>query len=265
MSNRTEPPPATIIIPLRVQDDTYLDRCVRSALDQTIACEVIVVHAADTPERNLNALRKLQQDAPSLKVMIEERANFAAAFNTGIKHATADRIGFLLSDDWLEPTTVEDCIDRDADIVSTDIQFYAPDGLTKLDLRKLHTAEWYETLPTLMDKADYLSFFYLFRKACLEAVGGVDETVGQTGPDDLDLIWSLLEIGASVSMVEKKLYNYRDHDGDRLTLRNPDQQIADLKKILDKHNIVEPERGRVIRQHAMWFGKTLRQVVQERA
>ncbi|MCP4327586.1 MAG: glycosyltransferase family 2 protein [Alphaproteobacteria bacterium] len=264
MSERTGPPRATIIIPLRRQSDVYLGHCVRSALAQTITSEVIVVVAANTPERNLATLQRIQDDAPALRIIVRERDSFADAFNTGIKTAAADRIGFLLSDDWLDPTAVEECIRRDADIVSTDIEFYAADGSTKLELRPPHTAEKYASLTTLLAKASFLSYFYLFKKPCLKAVGGVDETAGLTGPDDLDLIWSLLEHGATVSVVEKKLYNCRDHDGERLTLRDRDLQIADLKKILDKHSIVEPERERIVRHHARWYGRTLLEVVQER-
>ena len=85
-------------------------------------------------------------------------------------------------------------------------------------------------------------------------MGGVDEQVGLTGPDDFDMIWTLLERGASVSIVPAQLYNYRDHGGERLTLRSVEAQVGDLRKILDKHGVHGEERARIIAWHSASYG-----------
>jgi len=85
-------------------------------------------------------------------------------------------------------------------------------------------------------------------------VGGVDEQVGLTGPDDFDMIWTLLERGASVSIVGEQLYNYRDHSGERLTLRGAQAQIDDLQKILDKHGVHGEERAQILAWHSVAYG-----------
>ena len=75
-------------------------------------------------------------------------------------------------------------------------------------------------------------------------MGGVDATIGQTGPDDYDLLWTLLEYGASVSIVEESLYCYRDHaQAWRLSLKPAGEQTENLKKILSKHQYPEELRG----------------------
>ena len=65
----------------------------------------------------------------------------------------------------------------------------------------------------------------LSEKRALLNVGGVDEHVGLTGCDDYDLIWTMLERGATVHVLERPLYNYRDHGEERLTLRSREAQI----------------------------------------
>jgi glycosyltransferase involved in cell wall biosynthesis len=252
--------PATIVVPLRRQEDSYLVQCVRSALDQTVACEVIVVHAVETPPRSLRILQRLQIDAPLLRVVPEMRPGFAAALNTGIELAPP-RIGTLLSDDRLAPTAIEESLSRAADVVSTDIEIYDAAGRQKLGLRRPISTARFESLDRLRDKASYLTHFFVFTK---EALVAVDEQIGLTGADDFDMIWSLLEIGATVSIVEKKLYHCRDHPGERLTLRDRTIQVRDLEKAYAKHGVTGAECRREIERHAHWFGRTVLTAAQER-
>jgi hypothetical protein len=163
----------------------------------------------------------------------------------------------------LEPTTVEECLSHDADIVSTDKTRIDADGAPLRIPREPRTARAYDRLVRNVDKADFLTHFFLFKKAALLSVGGVDEQVGLTGADDFDLIWSLLDAGATVALVDKKLYVSRDHAGERLTLRDPALQVRDLEKILDKHGVTGSEREILIEDHAHWFGKTLQTASQE--
>ena len=153
---------------------------------------------------------------------------FAGAINCGIRRASTDRIGFLLSDDWLESRAVELCLAHDTDIVSTGHTEYLADGVTKLpDVSRPRRKGVFDRLYTLEEKARYLKHFFLFRKAKLLEVGGLDESLGDLpGIDDYDLIWTLLEHDAGVAIVETSLYNYRDHDGERLTLRDAGQATA---------------------------------------
>src|SRR5580698_2199396 len=118
--------------------------------------------------------------------------------------------------------------------------------------------------PTLERKARYLQHFFLFRKTKLNEVGGADESLGDfPGIDDFDMIWVLLEHGATVAIVERQLYNYRDHSGDRLTLRSREEATAVLGRILDKHAVIDPERAKVLREHSIWYGRPLHVVFEE--
>lgn len=251
---------ASIVIPLRKQTDNWLKQCVESALMQTVKCDVVVVTSPVTPESNRSILERLQKQFSDLRVIEREpHMRFAAALNLGIRNATADRIAFLLSDDWLQRKAVETCLRHDADIVSTSRRFYAADGATELkQLRVVHTVSRWGKLHDDAARAKFLGYFFLFRRAALARAGGVDETLGDSpGIDDFDLIWTMLERRSSVAIVEERLYNVRDHAGERLTTRNGDEMLATFERILDKHRVVGEERERMVREDSRWFGRTI--------
>jgi GT2 family glycosyltransferase len=257
-------PVATIVVPVLRQRADWLRRCIRSACRQSVPCEVVVVTAAATPTGTLAVLAALRTREASLVVLSEHRPGFAAAINTGIQAANSERVGLLLSDDWLDPVAAESCLPHATDLVSTGLRVYAADGVTELtDLGRSPSQAAFERRPTIETKAAYLEHFFLFRRSALLAVGGVDESIGCTGADDYDLIWTLLEHGASVTVLPDRLYNYRDHAGERLTLREATAQVADLEKILDKHGVHGADREVLLKDHAWWFGRPVQVAARE--
>jgi hypothetical protein len=117
-----------------------------------------------------------------------------------------------------------------------------------------------------VDRATFLSHFFLIRKAALERTGGVDEKIGNTpGVDDFDLIWCMLEHGASVGIVAESLYHYRDHDDLRLTRRDRAEMLATFERILDKHSLSGRERRRILAIHSPWFGSSMQARYEELA
>jgi len=255
-------PAASIVIPVLRQSDAWLERSVRSGLDQTAPSEVVVVTAPATPPRTRAVLARLAAEVGPRLVVLEAPPGFARALNRGFRAARATRLGLLLSDDWLEPGAVEACLGRDADIVTTWKRSYAADGVTELPrLRRQPTRARLSALPTLEAKADYLTHFFLFRRARLLEIGGVDESLGDSpGIDDYDLIWVLLERGATVEIVERFCYNRRDHHGERLTIRPTAEMLATLGRILDKHGVSGAARDELLRAKARWFGRPAHEV-----
>lgn len=255
-------PAATIVIPLLGQPDDWLQQCVCSALAQTADAEVIVVCSARTPPSNRLLLEKLREESSRLAVVEEERPSFPGALNQGIRLAQAPRIGFLLADDWLEPTAVEECLAHDADIVSTGLSAYEGDGVTRLpEIDRAASQTELDRRATPQSKAQYLTHFFLFQKSKLAEVGLLDESVGDfPGIDDYHLIWTLLEAGATVGMVEMPLYNKREHRGERLTMESRRQARANLGLILDRHGVRGRRKRRLLHDHSRWFGRSTQDV-----
>lgn len=252
---------ATIVIPLLVQRDDWLRACVLSALRQTVPCEVIVVIAPRTSRSNLRVLEELKEQHSSLLVLMQEpNQGFAGAINTGLRSASTERVGLLLSDDWLNRSAVEESLSFDTDVVSTGSIIYESNGTRKVYDCPLSLVQYAEKL-SLEEKASYLDHFFLFRKKKVLDVGGVDESIGLTGADDYDLIWTLLEHGATVSIVGRSLYNYRDHGEERLSLRKREDQVRDLEKILDKHGVSAYDRKAIVARHSIWYGEPIQDVL----
>ena len=254
---------ATIIVPLLRQRDEWVSQCLGSAVRQTVPCEVLVVVSHRTPASNLRAVSRVGSKAGNLIVLREEREGFPAAINTGIDAAACGRVGLLLSDDWLEPNAAEECLKYSEDIVSAGNTVYDAGGVTCLPLIKgIPSTSQFDRLQTLESKARYLSHFFLFQRAKLLEVGGLDETLGNTsGIDDYDLIWVLLEHGASVKVIERSFYNYRDHDGERLTLADPAEIAETMRRILRKHRMPEVELEQRLAKSARWFGRPIQDVL----
>jgi glycosyltransferase involved in cell wall biosynthesis len=255
---------AAIILPLLRQVPDFLRQSLRSALDQTVPAEVVVVTSAATPaaERAVLAAAANGPGGERLRIVERSQPGFAAALNLGFASTSATRLGLLLSDDWLEPTAVEASLALDADIVSGGKTLWKADGVTPLGVNGLRTEERYRRLTNDHDRANHLTHFLLLRRGPLEAVGGVDETLGDlAGVDDFDLLWCLLERGASVAFVGHSLYHVRDHPGERLTLRSADAALVSLGRILAKHGVPPEDRPALLAAHGRWYGRTMEDVI----
>lgn len=255
----SERPAASLVIPLLNQRDSWLEQCLLSALRQTVPADVLVVCSPKTCTANLALLRELQRQFPRLQTCFQPGDGLANAANQGFRGALCGRIGMLLSDDWLRPDAVEKCLAYDADIVSTGLTCFSANGIDEFEsLSSVPCRPVYDSLGTLEEKAFYLTYFFLFRAAKIEEVGGIDESLGfAPGVDDYDFIWTLLEHDASLSLIGEPLYCYRDHSEERLTLRPPEEQVQGLLRILDKHNVPPAEQDPVIHRHSRWFGKPM--------
>lgn len=250
---------ASIVIPLLRQDDGWLRRSVESALVQTVEAEVIVITSPRTPSSNLERLDRLGQSLPAgkrLRVAERTRDSFPNAINTGVAVASADRVGLLFSDDWLDPQAIEETLAVDADIVATGAVRYNEHGGALEHLRRPMDSVEYAKRTTFESKASYLTHFLLLRKSAVDDAGGLDESLGDApGIDDYDLIWTMLERDATVGLTARPLYNHTIHGGDRLTLRSRDEQRRTLERIFDKHGFYGEARARRMKEHAHWFGR----------
>jgi len=255
-------PAASLVLPLLRQNPDFLEIALRSALDQSVAGEVIVVTSPQTPapERSVLAAALGWPHGDRLRVVERTRPGFASALNHGIAAAGADRVGFLLTDDWLEPTALEESLAWDADIVTGGKTIWDASGTQRLPMPGLRTREVYDTLTSDRERATHVTHFLLFRRGPVLAVGGLDETIGDlAGVDDFDLPWTLLERGATVAFVGRSLYHVRDHPGERLTMRPKEARLAALDRILTKHGVPDDERAVVRAEHGAWYGRTIRE------
>jgi glycosyltransferase involved in cell wall biosynthesis len=96
----------SIIVPVYKVED-YIDKCITSILSQTfVDIEIILVD--DGSPDNCGQIADLYAEKDSrIKVIHKENGGLSSARNAGIKIATGEYIGFVDSDDWVEPNMVE--------------------------------------------------------------------------------------------------------------------------------------------------------------
>lgn len=109
----------SIIVPVyNVQE--YLERCINSIWQQTYQnLEIILVDDGST-DRSGQMCDEFAQKDPRIKVVHKENGGLSDARNAGLQVATGDYIGYVDSDDWIEPemyaTMYQACKREQADL-----------------------------------------------------------------------------------------------------------------------------------------------------
>lgn len=97
----------SIVIPT-YNVEKYIQECINSLLKQTFRdFEIICIDDGST-DKTLELLQKYQLQDNRIKIIKQEHAGAAPARNTGITLAQGEYIQFLDSDDYFEPTMLED-------------------------------------------------------------------------------------------------------------------------------------------------------------
>ena len=105
--NRTETPRVSIIIPV-YNGANYMREAIDSALAQSYDnLEIIVVNDGSTDRSAAIAKEYAARDA-RIRVFDKENGGLSDARNYGIARARGEYIGFLDSDDWIEPEMISD-------------------------------------------------------------------------------------------------------------------------------------------------------------
>lgn len=121
-------PPVSVIIPI-YNVEKYIERCVRSLMEQTLNdIEYIFVNDC-TPDRSIEILQRTIAEYPQRKKYIQilthdRNRGSACARNNGVKAATGEYIIHCDSDDWVEKDMYEkmyqEAVSQNADIVVCD-------------------------------------------------------------------------------------------------------------------------------------------------
>ena len=112
-------PKISVIVPV-YKVEKYLDRCVESIVNQTYKNLEIILVDDGSPDNCPVMCDEWAEKDERIRVIHKENGGLADARNAGMNIATGDYIGFVDSDDWIEPNMYEvllkNALKYDADI-----------------------------------------------------------------------------------------------------------------------------------------------------
>lgn len=102
----TENPLISIVVPI-YQVEKFLPRCIESIQKQTYSNIEILLVDDGSPDACPDICEAYAKDDPRIRVIHQENGGLSAARNTGIAAAKGEYIGFVDSDDYIEPVMYE--------------------------------------------------------------------------------------------------------------------------------------------------------------
>ena len=114
----------SIVIPV-YNAEKYLDKCIKSILDQTYSeLDIILVNDGST-DTSPDICRKYQMMDSRINVVSQDNKGVSCARKTGLLHAKGQLVGFVDNDDWIEPDMYEQMVliyeKYHAELISTGI------------------------------------------------------------------------------------------------------------------------------------------------
>lgn len=204
----------SVIIPL-YNKESYIERTLRSVEDQTFGdYELIVVDDGSTDRSYDVAKQEMGSENPNRRIVRQKNSGVAVARNVGVSLAKGEYICFLDSDDWWEPTFLEE-IDNliknypDAGMYGTSFylvkngkQRIAPIGLDKgFEKGYINYCQVYAKTLCMPITSSSVAI----RKDVFEEAGGFRTHISLG--EDFDL-WIRLALKYPVAIVNKPLANY---------------------------------------------------------
>lgn len=100
-------PKVSVVIPM-YNVEKYLDTCVQSVRKQTLQNIEIILVDDGSPDRCGDMAEEYAKQDLRIRVVHRENGGLGPARNSGMEVATGEYIGFVDSDDWIEPQMFEE-------------------------------------------------------------------------------------------------------------------------------------------------------------
>lgn len=255
----------SVIVPV-YNVEMYIDRCILSIINQTYKnLEIILVDDGATDNSGKICDGYALKDE-RIKVIHSENRGVSTARNIGLDYATGEYLVFVDSDDYIEMTLVEDCVqeskDKDADIVLFD---WFVERLGNKSIRKNDTN--YVTdrktmiLGILWDKILNYVWNKFYRKELWEEIRFPE---GIT-IEDMYVLPDIFVKAHEIVYLEKCLYNYNRSNTNSITFEISDsrnkfgfflsfKKREEFAKKLNLQDLYEYSRKRALKSAVTAYG-----------
>jgi glycosyltransferase involved in cell wall biosynthesis len=229
--------------------EKYIEKCIRSLLEQTLDhVEIVVVDDAST-DSSLAILNNVLEEYPDRKpqvnlICLEKNAGRAVARQTGINHVKGEYVIHVDSDDWVDSDMLEllysKAKETDADIVGCNVtheyrtrqrifkQSYSGD--VEEDIRRLLNGKLFPSLCTSLTRTS------IIRENDITFPQGVD-----TG-EDLLFNLNLYLYAHKVVGIDNPSYHYR-HTEDSGSFQHTEKSIKSVIEVARRIETLMRETG----------------------
>ena len=226
-------PIISIIVPV-YNVEKYLPRCLDSIVTQTLRDIEIICVNDGTKDNSVSILNEYAAKDNRIKIIHKKNGGLSSARNEGMKYATAEYIGFVDSDDWIEPDTYElaynAMIVNNVDLVCWYAQIEIENGLiyddnelqNHRDYHKINNIGFFEVTDEVFHKCTVTAWNKLYKKSIIKKYnlsfphGFLHE--------DVEFFFKYALVCQSVYFIDKYLIHYLQRSGsimsDKVNNRN---------------------------------------------
>lgn len=216
----------SVIVPI-YNSEKYLKRCIDSLINQTLTeMEFILINDGSTDSSDL-----IVSSYNDSRIKYFKRSNhgIGATRNFGIEHSKGEFIGFLDSDDYVEPSMFEklynECINKKLDIVICDF-YKESSNIEKIVFDDFGITDL-NSKPNLLMDINLAPWNKLYRKSICS---GVLFPVG-VKYEDTPWVAKVMANASRIGKLNECLYHYIVHNGSETTV--VDNRVYDIFKITD--------------------------------
>lgn len=226
----------SIIIPL-YNVEQYIGKCLESCLAQDLPeddYEIIVVDDG-SPDNSSAIVEEYIEKNKNIRLVHRENGGLSAARNTGLKEAQGKYVWFVDSDDWIEPDCLSFLVDfaedKHLDVLCFGLQLAYPDGRRNVyNINHEESGNVYKGEEFICRvKMPSAAWVALYRRLYLEE-HGLSFMEGILH-EDQEFTPRAYSLAASISYVNKMIYNYNQRDGGIMKSNRDKQRAIDLLKV----------------------------------
>ncbi|OZG66170.1 glycosyl transferase family 2 [Bifidobacterium hapali] len=212
----SDDPLITIIVPVyNVQE--YLDTCIKSIVSQTYRnLEILLIDDGST-DRSAELCDIWAKRDPRIQVVHQSNSGAAHSRNVGLDIAAGELIGFVDSDDWIEPTMYEqlyrNLTSEHADLSIIGGQGVAPDGELRLPKQNVRFRMDSEEAFILANQPGYFGIAVWLHLAKRSLFNGLRFPENICNGEDYPVIYGLLDHASVIFYDSTPLYNHRLGNG----------------------------------------------------
>ena len=227
----------SVIVPV-YKTEEYLNQCVESIINQTYNDLEILLIDDGSPDRSGIICDEFEKRDSRVRVFHTENRGIAAARNLGVKEAKGDYIGFVDSDDWIEPDMYEILLgeieEYDADVSACRIWYVYATGNSLAGYTDESVFEKNEILPALiMHKLNVFVTNKLFKRETLNTVLFPEGKIYE----DANVIHRILLNANRAVTTSRGLYMYRQREGSTVRERTMQNLVDFWDAYYDRYTV----------------------------